>query len=157
MGKYLALLDALEAKSSSDKSAKSDISLPFGRFGRFGRIYSLLEARCPDHVPTDRWKQCIEDGRAFIHQWGKQAEALGWDARSLFGLHTPPEQPHPSYWNRLSRYDQTGLIWLLQGRPVVALTADTAAIENTTGSITVYRKHNKPALGPLGDSLDDLK
>ena len=46
---------------------------------------------------------------------------------------------------------------LLQGRPVVALTADTAAIENpATGSITTYRKHNKPALGPLGDSLEDL-
>jgi hypothetical protein len=26
-----------------------------------------------------------------------------------------------------------------------------------TGVITVYRKHNKPALGPLGDSLDDFK
>jgi hypothetical protein len=23
-------------------------------------------------------------------------------------------------------------------------------------AITTYRKHNKPALGPLGDSLDDL-
>jgi hypothetical protein len=46
---------------------------------------------------------------------------------------------------------------LLQGRPVVALTADTAAIENpATGSITTYRKHNKPALGPLGDSLESL-
>jgi len=49
------------------------------------------------------------------------------------------------------------LCWLLQGRPVVALTADMAAIENPTGSISVYRKHHKPALGPLGDSLDDLK
>ena len=48
------------------------------------------------------------------------------------------------------------LDWL-QGRPVVALTADTAAIENPeTGSITTYRRFDKPALGPLGDSLDDL-
>jgi len=40
----------------------------------------------------------------------------------------------------------------------VALTTDTAAIENgDTGSITTYRKNNKPALGPLGDSLDDFK
>src|SRR5262245_8965590 len=49
----------------------------------------------------------------------------------------------------VSRCDCTGLCWLLQGRPVVALTADTAAIENAeTGSVTVYRKHNKPALKP---------
>jgi hypothetical protein len=41
-------------------------------------------------------------------------------------------------------------------RPVLALTASTAAIEGPTGTVTVYRRHNKPALGPLGDSLDDL-
>ena len=64
-------------------------------------------------------------------------------------------QPMPTY-RRLSRYDETGLIWLLQGRPVVALTDATAAIQNTSNSITVYRKHDKPALGPLGDSLDDF-
>jgi hypothetical protein len=48
------------------------------------------------------------------------------------------------------------LIWLLRGKEVVALTEATAAIENPNGSITVYRKHQKPALGPLGDALDDL-
>ncbi len=26
-----------------------------------------------------------------------------------------------------------------------------------TGAITIYRRHNKPALGPVGDSLDDLE
>jgi hypothetical protein len=40
---------------------------------------------------------------------------------------------------------------------VVALTEATAAIQNATGAITVYRRHNKPALGPLGDSLDDFQ
>ena len=157
MGKYLAILDALEAKSSSDKSDKNNKSPPFGRFGRFGRTVHALEARCPDHVDVARWQQCVEDGRRFLATWSEQAEALGWTSADLFGLHTPPEQPHPSY-SRLSRYDCTGLIWLLQGRPVVALTAATAAIENpATGSITTYRRFNKPALGPVGDSLDDLK
>jgi hypothetical protein len=56
----------------------------------------------------------------------------------------------------LSRYDETGLIWLLHGREVVALTEATAAIQNPTGGITIYRRHNKPTLGPPGDSLDDL-
>jgi hypothetical protein len=32
----------------------------------------------------------------------------------------------------------------------------TAAIENPTGAITTYRRFNRPALGPVGDSLDDL-
>ena len=57
-----------------------------------------------------------------------------------FGLHTPPATPAPSY-RRLSRYDQTGLIWLLRGRPVVALSTATAAIKNASVSITLYRRH----------------
>jgi hypothetical protein len=107
-------------------------------------------------VDIARWRQCVEDGKRFLAKWGSQAEVLGWDARDLFGLHPVPEQPHPSY-RRLSRYDCTGLVWLLQGRPVVGLTEATASIKGTTGNITVYRKHNKPALGRNGDSLEDLK
>src|SRR6516165_6922972 len=83
-------------------------------------------------------------------------EAVCWTSRDLFGLHMPPARPHPSY-HRLSRYDETGLIWLLQGRQVVGLTASTAAILNPSGSITCYRRHSKPAIGPLGDSLDDFQ
>jgi len=110
----------------------------------------------PPYVPEERWQQCLEDGRRFLETWGKQAEVLAWTPADLFGLHTPPERPHWSY-SRLSRYDCTGLCWLLQGRKVVALTEAEAAIKNRGGSITVYRRHNKPSLGPVGDSLDDFK
>jgi hypothetical protein len=152
VGKYLAIIDALGDKSSGDQSAKSDKSLRFGRLSRFGRTFSVLEARCPDHVPLDRWQKSVEDGRRFLATWGSQAEALRWTSADLFGLHTPPDEPHPSY-RRLSRYDGTGLCWLLRGRPVVALTEATAAIENPTGNVTVYRRFNKPALGPVGERL----
>ena len=60
---------------------------------------------------------------------------------------------HHARW--IARYDQTGLIWLLQGRRVVELTKDKAVIETATGIVS-YRRYNKPALGPLGDSLDDF-
>jgi hypothetical protein len=107
-------------------------------------------------VDTPRWQQAVEDAKAFLGTWGEQAHALGWSNRDLFGLHTPPADPHPSY-SRLSRYDATGLVWLLQGRKVIALTEATAAIESPkTGGLTVYRKERKPAYGPLGDSLDDF-
>jgi hypothetical protein len=118
------------------------------------RTLSALETRCPGLVPADRWELAVEDGRHFLAGWGEQAEALGWTARDLFGLHTSPAKPHPSY-TRLSRYDETGLIWLLQGRPVVALTETTAAIQNPSGAITTYRRHNKPALGPPGTICND--
>jgi hypothetical protein len=60
--------------------------------------------------------------------WGDKAAPLGWAAKDLFGLHKPPAKPHLSY-NRLSRYDRTGLFWLLRGRRVIALTETTAVIE----------------------------
>ena len=59
-----------------------------------------------------------------------------------------PDRPGPKY-QRLSRYDQTGLVWLLRGRRVIEFT------EAVTGAVS-YRRYNKPALGPLGDSLDDM-
>jgi hypothetical protein len=117
---------------------------------------AALEQRCPDYIDTADWQKAIEDGRRFVGLWGEQTARLGWTARDLFGLPRIPEKPAPNY-RRLSRYDETGLIWLLKGRPVVALTEATAAIENPTGAITIYPKNNKPALGPVGDSLDDLE
>ena len=121
----------------------------------YGRVFAVLRKRCPAHIELVRWRQAIEDGERFLAEWGDQAEALGWSARDLFGLHEVPANPHPTY-QRLSRYDCTGLIWLLQGCSVVALTEATAAIRMPSGNITTYRKHNKPAFGPLGDSLDDF-
>ena len=168
MGKYFDILirqrTEYDQNDQNDKSAPtSDPGTDFGRLGRFGRksqqfcrpAFKALQRRCPEHVEPDRWQRAIEDGGRFLARWSEQAAALGWTARDLFGLHTPPVQPAPNY-RRLSRYDQTGLIWLLGGRPVVALTDTTAAIKTATGAVTVYRRYNKPALGPVGDSLDDF-
>jgi hypothetical protein len=128
---------------------------PPGRSGPYGDVAAKLALDCPAHIEPRRWQQAIKDADHFLARWGQQAYALGWTGRQLFGLHTVPVRPAPSY-SRLSRYDETGLIWLLNGRPVVALSEATAAIRHPSGNITTYRKHNKPALGPLGDSLDDL-
>jgi hypothetical protein len=119
-------------------------------------VLDILDKRCPNYIKMDRWRRAVEDGRCFLATWGEQAQALGWTARDLFGLHKPPEQPHLSY-RRLSRYDETGLIWLLEGREVIALTPETAAVRWPSGTVTVYRKSKKPALGPFGDSLDDFR
>jgi hypothetical protein len=167
-GLYLEKLRALTSKKgvgeAPSKPSKHSFESCEGAQGRafsnfpagYSRTMAALEARCPDLVLVDRWQAAIEDGRRFLARWGDQVEALGWTARDLFGLHTPPAKPHPSY-SRLSRYDETGLIWLLQGCEVVALTEATAAIQSSTGAITTYRRFNKPALGPIGDSLDDLE
>jgi hypothetical protein len=121
---------------------------------RYASTLAALRATCPVDIPEDRWRQAIADAELFISEWGGQAQGFGWTARELFGLATPLERPAATY-SRLSRYDETGLIWLLRGRPVIALTETTAAIQSATAVLT-YRKLNKPALGPLGDSLDDM-
>jgi hypothetical protein len=116
---------------------------------------AVLERACPEHIPTDVWRQAVADGRRFMDEWRLVAEETGWTADELFGLHDPPAKPHPSY-DRLARYDCRGLIWGLSGNPVIQLNASEASIRYPSGSVTVYRKLNKPALGPLGDSLDDF-
>jgi hypothetical protein len=40
----------------------------------------------------------------------------------------------------------------LEGRRITASTARSAAIEAQSGTVVTYRRHNKPALGPLGGS-----
>jgi hypothetical protein len=111
----------------------------FGRLCRFCRTLDELERRCPDHVDAADWQQAIEDGRRFEAEWGSKAQALGWTDADLSQLHEPPQRPHPSY-RRLSRYDCTGLIWLLQGRPVIELTETTATIRAHSGATLTYRK-----------------
>jgi hypothetical protein len=107
----------------------------------YASAFAALRQRCPDHVEPLRWHEAVKDGHRWLAEWGEQAEALGWTAHDLFGLHEVPTRPHPSY-QRLSRYDCTGLIWLLRGCPVVALTATTATIKSAIGNITTYRRRS---------------
>jgi hypothetical protein len=160
MNRYLPILRCLIQDSSHSKQPSKPSKPGFEGFEggpssrflknqpkRFYRAtFDALERRCPDYVEEKRWQQALSDGECFLVQLGHKAAALGWSARDLFGLAAVPERPAPNY-RRLSRYDHTGLIWLLQGRPVVELTEATAAIENPTGTITIYCRCNNPALG----------
>ena len=135
-----AAYEAVSAEPDGTACKVGIIELPPGQ--RYRKVFGILQLRPPAMVPIERWQQCVEDGTRFLAEWGEQAEALGWTSADLFKLHPVPPAPHPSY-SRLSRYDCTGLIWLLQGRRVVALTALTAAIENPTGNVTVFRKGSR--------------
>ena len=138
MGRYLDIIRRAEQGEWYDINDINDQRVGFGRIGRFGRTLGVLTSRCPDHVNVGRWQQAVEDGKRFLARWGEQAEALGWTARDLFLLAQVPDKPHPSYC-RLSRYDQTGLVWLLVGRAVLELTEHTATIQTPHGHLTYYR------------------
>ena len=113
--------------------------------GPYASALAALRAKCPDHVPEERWRRAVEDGQQFLAVWGAQAQAFGWAARELFGLHPVPERPAANY-SRLSRLDCTGLIWLLRGRPVIALTAMEAVMRCHSGATLTYRRRTEQAL-----------
>jgi hypothetical protein len=147
--------ELIEAARANKDALRAILARAGGPVLAYGRVLDKLRAECPALVEPDRWQQAIHDAHSFLATWDARAHTLGWTARELFGLHAVPERPAATY-RRLSRYDETGLIWLLQGRPVVALTDTEAVILARSGASLTYRKHNKPAFGPLGDCLDDM-
>jgi hypothetical protein len=61
----------------------------------------------------------------------------------------PPTAPPNTNADTTSLFEGTKME-LAASQRVVALTADTAAIQNpSTGNVLTYRKVRKPALGPL--------
>jgi hypothetical protein len=105
--------------------------------GRTPRAWAEALARLdpanpPADVPLARWQQFIDDcGRFLDLGWANRAEALGWGPLHLFGCDR--ERP-------LARYDHMGLLWILQGRKLVALTPDSAKIDTLTGSLQSYSR-----------------
>ena len=86
----------------------------------------------PGDTPPERWQIFITDvGRLLDSGFLGQAAALGWGSHDLFGCDAG--RPY-------ARLDRAGLLWLLHGDRVVAMTADTATIETSTGARQTYRR-----------------
>jgi hypothetical protein len=98
----------------------------------------LDPGRPPRDVPLRRWVQFINDCGHFLdHGWAAKAERLGWRAVDLFGCDR--ERP-------FARIDAAGLLWLVNGQKLVALSVDRAVIEiSVTGTLQIYyRKSAMP-------------
>lgn len=93
---------------------------------------TLCTMPCPPTMPPQRWQQIVDDGGRFLDRWGRQAAVLGWRAVEVFGVH--PAAP-------LRRYDGMGLVPLLQGHEVVALTASMARIHITDTVTQSFSRH----------------
>ncbi len=81
------------------------------------------------------WKTLQGDALRFIQDWAGQARRLGWAAADLFGAH--PIKP-------TVRFDCMGLVPLLRGRAVLALTDDSAAIKTASGGSLTFRQRAAP-------------
>ena len=84
----------------------------------------------PDWPPA-AWEVLREDALTFLKDWAAQAHAFGWDPLNLFAVHG--EAP-------IARPDGMGLVPLLGGRPVVAITEASAAIAAVSGGTLTYHK-----------------
>jgi hypothetical protein len=83
-------------------------------------------------VPLVRWQTFVTDAARFLAgPFAERASALGWTALDLFGC----DCSRP-----LARLDEAGLIWMLNGKRLVALTAETAVIQTGTGTRHTYRR-----------------
>ena len=91
----------------------------------------------PSDVPAKRWLRFINDCGHFLDgDWARRAAELGWTPFDLFGC----DRLKP-----FARVGRCGLLWLLEGRQLRILTADTAVINTTRGyGVTFYRRPHEP-------------
>jgi hypothetical protein len=94
----------------------------------YAKAFAAIQANPPADVPCKRWDQFVNDAGLFLDRWVQAAERLGWTADELFGLH--PTAP-------IARYDQMGLLWMLRGEQVIALTDNSARVSD---GLTFYRR-----------------
>jgi hypothetical protein len=92
----------------------------------------LDRTRPPRDVPPQRWRRFVDDvGRFLDSEFCAPASALGWGPHDLFGC----DRDRP-----FARIDQCGLLWLVNGDRLVALSENTATIETRSGARQIWRR-----------------
>ena len=81
--------------------------------------------------PAPRWRGLIRDAELFLSVWGKQAANLGWSTPDLFGAHSKAPA---------ARFSCMGLLLLVNGGRVIAITAETAVIQQQSGARLTYTR-----------------
>ena len=89
-------------------------------------IAQLKRMPAPDAILCPYWRQVGIDANRFLATWGATAAALGWTTLDLFGVHR---------LRPLARLDAAGLVMLLNGAEVVALTPESATIRIHSGAL----------------------
>jgi hypothetical protein len=98
-------------------------------------LAGLRGMEVPEAFSGDRWCYIVNDAEMFLRQWGSAAFQLGWSILDVFGVH--PVVP-------ASRFDAMGLIPLLHGGEVIALTDSTATIRAPSKAILTFRRDPNP-------------
>jgi hypothetical protein len=91
----------------------------------------------PRAYPGRARQQLIVDAERFLHDWTAQAAALGWPDWELFGCH------RRAPWGRI---DGMGLVLLLHGDRLAALTPTEAVIRRASGAHQTWRRKQRDPL-----------
>ena len=94
----------------------------------------------PACIRAARWQQVVADAGSFLQDFGGQAAALGWTTGDIFGAHPT----HP-----VQRIDCAGLILLLHGDELVALTVEAGHIRTRTGAPMTFPRRRRRGAVPL--------
>jgi hypothetical protein len=100
-------------------------------------IARLRDLTPPRSYPARAWQQLITDADRFLNDWAAQAAALSWPGWELFGCH------RRAPWGRI---DGMGLVLLLHGDPLAALTATEAVIRRASGAHQTWRRRQHDPL-----------
>jgi hypothetical protein len=84
-------------------------------------VARLAQHRPPADIPHHRWRQFLQDCRAFLRSeaLADRAAQLGWDALGLFGCCRNP----------LMYLGKAGLLWQVSGGKIIELHRDWAVID----------------------------
>ena len=130
-GERLVIRGPRECEALAKELLAHKVTIPANWLAGVSRLTSMTR---PAGTSSERWAVLVADAGSFLEKWGAQAVRLGWGTLDVFGVNvTRP----------FERLDGAGLVRLLDGRPVVALTASEAVIQCLTGSRQTFRR--KPA------------
>ena len=132
-GQRQTIVGTLAREPASHASRSTTKTTKAGVVYEWAAASARLHPDCPPgDVPPRRWRRFLDDTRQFLNgPFCAAAVALGWGAHDLFGCdHDRP----------FARIDQAGLLWLLAGDRLVALSENTATIVTRTGARQTWRR-----------------
>lgn len=95
-------------------------------------ILAGLKRRDPANwLSHEQWRGLLSDAENFLNRWGSAAHLLGWTSIDLFGVHSIAPA---------ARSDEMGLIPILNGAEVLALTSQTATMRRLSSAILTFRR-----------------
>ncbi len=161
MGRYLDLaanvIAVLDTDSRCEKSELSEITPQCETWGAAAASTKIVLLHVPPGVPeawvqgtadllamapssscpAGWWQTLREDAYRFLRDHAAEAHQVGWTVHDLFAV----DRRAP-----MARLDHMGLVPLLNGRAVVALSKDQAAIKTPSGgTLTYYRRPERRA------------